>query len=99
MADRAEEKAKSAWAWNGRNHVYLVDGTEGCGFPLMRCVVLTSLATAMLRSVAVGPHHGKGTGETALFRGLIKTIPAGSVVVGDRWHCSYFAFAELRKHA
>ena len=118
MADRAEEKVKSAWTWNGRKHVYLVDGTEvsgpdtpenqaaypqsgnqaaGCGFPLMRCVVLTSFATAMVRSVAVGPHHGKGTGETALFRGLIATIPASSVVVGDRYHCSYFAFAELRK--
>ena len=118
MADRAEEKAKSAWTWNGRKHVYFVDGTEvsgpdtaenqdvypqsgnqaeGCGFPLMRCVVLTSFTTAMVRSVAIGPHHGKGTGETALFRGLIETIPAGSVVVGDRYHCSYFAFAELRK--
>ena len=70
---------------------------KGCGFPMMRIVVLVSLMTAMVRSVAVGPYRGKGTGESALFRELAEDIPPGSVVVGDRYYCSYFAFVELWK--
>lgn len=68
---------------------------EGCGFPMMRIVVLTSLITAMVRSVAVGPYSGKESGESALFRRLIETIPKGAVVVGDRYYCSYVAIATL----
>ena len=116
VADKAERGVKEHWKWNGRKHVYLVDGAEitgpdtidnqaeypqpdgqaeGCGFPMMRIVVLTSLITAMVRSVAVGPHSGKETGESALFRKVMKDIPKGSVVVGDRYYCSYFAICQL----
>ncbi|MCL2348296.1 MAG: hypothetical protein FWC50_08550, partial [Planctomycetaceae bacterium] len=52
----------------------------GCGFPMMRIVVLTSLITAMVRSVAVGPYSGKETGENALFRKVAEDIPRGSGV-------------------
>lgn len=118
VAHRSEQKAKKQWTWNGRKHVYLVDGAEvtgadtpenqevypqpdtqkeGCGFPMMRIVVLTSLITAMVRSVAVGPYSGKETGESALFRKVAEDIPKGSVVVGDRYYCSYFAIAMLMK--
>ena len=116
IADKAERGVKEHWKWNGREHVYLVDGAEitgpdtidnqteypqpdsqaeGCGFPMMRIVVLTSLITAMVRSVAVGPYSGKETGESALFRNVMDTIPKGSVVVGDRYYCSYFAICQL----
>ena len=115
-AQQSEQKAKQDWLWNGRKHVYLVDGTEvtgtdtpenqekypqpntqspGCGFPMMRIVVLTSLITAMVRSIAMGPYSGKETGESALFRQVAEDIPKGSVVVGDRYYCSYFAIAML----
>ena len=116
VADKAERGVKDRWKWNGRKHVYLVDGAEitgpdtaenqaeypqpdtqakGCGFPMMRIVVLTSLITAMVRSVAVGPYSGKETGESALFRKAMDTIARGSVVVGDRYYCSYFAICQL----
>ena len=116
VAHQSEQKAEKNWLWNGRKHVYLVDGAEvtgadtpenqaeypqpntqspGCGFPMMRIVVLTSLITAMVRSVATGPYSGKESGESALFRKVAKDIPEGSVVVGDRYYCAYFAMAML----
>ena len=36
----------------------------GLGFPLIRIVVLLTLATATLIDAAVGPCEGKDTGET-----------------------------------
>lgn len=118
VAEKSERKIKSSWTWNGRKHVYLVDGAEvtgadtpenqaaypqpdsqkeGCGFPMMRIVVLTSLITAMVRSFAVGPYCGKESGESALFRKTAEDIPKGSVVVGDRYYCSYFAICQLMR--
>jgi putative transposase len=40
----------------------------GVGFPILRMVVLLSLATAALCGLAMGPYKGKETGETALLR-------------------------------
>jgi hypothetical protein len=42
----------------------------GLGFPLIRLVVLPSLATAMVHDAAFGPFRGKGTGETSLLKGF-----------------------------
>jgi hypothetical protein len=119
VADKAEDNAKDEWKWNGRNNVFLVDGTtfngpdtaanqaaypqsssqaEGCGFPIMQCVMMTSLITAMVRTLAFGPCRGKGTGEGALFRKIAPELPKGSVVVGDRYYCSYFTIAILMQY-
>ena len=116
VCDKSEQKVQRNWTWNGRKHVYLVDGAEvtgadtpenqheypqpdsqkeGAGWPMMRIVVLTSLVTAMVRSVAVGPYSGKDTGESALFRKVSQNIPQGSVIVGDRYYCSYVAICQL----
>ena len=43
---------------------------EGLGFPILRGVALTSLATGMALALATGPYAGKETGETALLRTL-----------------------------
>ena len=40
----------------------------GVGFPIVRLVTLLSLASGMLRDVALGPYAGKEGHETALFR-------------------------------
>ena len=69
---------------------------KGVGFPLIRMVVLLSLATAMVHGMAMGPGQGKATGETALFRQLLDRLKSGDVVVGDRYFCSYFMIALLR---
>ena len=69
----------------------------GLGFPLIRMVVLLSLATAMVTGMAMGPYKGKETGETALLRELFHRLHAGDVVLADRYYCSYFMIALLRE--
>ncbi|MHB8861862.1 MAG: transposase [Pirellulaceae bacterium] len=70
---------------------------QGLGFPLIRMVVLLSLATALLTGMALGPYAGKETGETALFRGLLEQLPRGDIFVADRYLCSYFMIALARE--
>jgi|ERR1700723_1712840 len=67
----------------------------GLGFPLIRMVVLLSLATAMIGGMAMGPYAGKETGETALFRQLLQRLKPGDIVLADRYFCSYFMIALL----
>lgn len=69
----------------------------GLGFPLIRLVVLMSLATAMLNGMAMGPYAGKETGETALFRQLLDRLKPGDVLLADRYFCSYFMVALLQE--
>lgn len=68
---------------------------EGLGFPIARVVVLLSLATAMVQGMALGPYAGKETGETALLRELLDQLAPGSILLGDRYYCSYFMIALL----
>jgi hypothetical protein len=67
----------------------------GLGFPLARIVVLISLATGVVRDLAVGPYKGKDMGETALFRTLWDTLKPGEIVLGDRYFASFFGIAGL----
>ena len=67
----------------------------GLGFPLLRMVVLLSLATAAASGVAVGPCKGKRTGEPALLRTLLDRFQSGDVFLGDCGFCSYFMLALL----
>jgi putative transposase len=68
---------------------------KGLGFPMARLVLLSSLATAMVGGMALGPYQGKETGETALLRELFGQLQAGDIVLGDRYYCSYFMIALL----
>jgi len=68
----------------------------GLGFPLLRAVVLLSLATAACQGLALGPYQGKESGETALLRMLLSQLPAGSILVADRFYCTYFMVALLQ---
>ena len=65
----------------------------GTGFPIMRMVVLMSLATAGLLDMAYGPYKGKETGETALLRLLLDDVPPGTVLLADRYYCNYWLVA------
>lgn len=67
----------------------------GLGFPILRMVVLLSLATGALCGMAVGPHKGKETGEPALLRELLDRFQSGDVFLGDCAYCSYFLLALL----
>ena len=70
---------------------------EGIGFPIARMVVLLSLATAMVKAMAIGPYQGKETGETALLRELLEQFSAGDILLADCYYCSYFMIALLQE--
>jgi putative transposase len=70
---------------------------EGIGFPIARMVVLLSLATAMVKAMALGPYQGKETGETALLRELLEHFSAGDILLADSYYCSYFMIALLQE--
>jgi len=67
----------------------------GLGFPILRMVVLLSLATAALCGLAIGPYKGKETGDPALLRELLDRFHSGDVFLGDCCYCSYFLLALL----
>lgn len=69
----------------------------GLGFPIARLVALISLATGVVRELALGPYQGKETGETALFRTLWDRLEPGEIVLGDRFFCSFFGIAGLSR--
>jgi hypothetical protein len=69
----------------------------GLGFPILRFVVLFSLAVGTVLDAAMGPYKGKQTGETALFRGLHERLDKGDVLLADRYFCSYFEIALLQE--
>lgn len=70
---------------------------EGLGFPILRAVALTSLATGMVLSLAMGPYAGKETGETALFRSLFQHLQRGDLILADRYYGGWFMLALLRE--
>ena len=65
----------------------------GLGFPILRMMVVISLATAALCDLALAPYSGKRTGETSLLRSLLANFQGGDVVVGDRVCGNYFLIA------
>ena len=67
----------------------------GVGFPIIRVCAILSLATACVMDAAFGPHSGKETGETALFRELLGSFDPGDVAVFDRHYGSYMTLAML----
>ena len=69
----------------------------GLGFPILRAVALTSLATGMVLALATGPYAGKETGETALFRTLFDKLRRGDLVLSDRYYGGWFMLALLRE--
>lgn len=56
---------------------------DGLGFPQVRIVVTTSLATGCILHYNTGPVEGKKTGEVTLFREKHADFTVGDVVVGD----------------
>jgi hypothetical protein len=68
----------------------------GCGFPLMRLVVLFSLAVGTVLDAAFSPHRGQGTGELSLWRTLEHGLQAGDVLLADRGFCCFWTLAQAQ---
>jgi hypothetical protein len=67
----------------------------GVGFPIARMVVLFCVATGAVLEMAIGPHRGKKTGETSLFRTLWDSLEGDDIVLADRCYCSFADIAML----
>jgi hypothetical protein len=69
----------------------------GVGFPLLRVVVVFSLAVGTVLDAAVGRFQGKGHGEASLFRTLAGVLRRGDVLLGDRLYASYWEIARAQQ--
>lgn len=63
---------------------------KGCGFPIMRCVMMFCLATGAALDVAMAPYRGKQTGENSLLQMLIGLLYPGDILLADRYYASYW---------
>lgn len=68
----------------------------GLGFPMLRFVVLLSLAVGTALECAIGPCRGKKTGEQSLFRQMWDALESGDIVLGDRLYDAYRDIAMLK---
>jgi hypothetical protein len=64
----------------------------GLGFPILRYVVLLSLAVGTALECAIGPCRGKHSGEQSLFRQTWDALRSGDIVLGD---CLYDAYRDI----
>lgn len=69
----------------------------GCGFPIMRALVLFSLAVGTVIEAAISPYSGKLTGENSLLRTLHCALKEGDVLVLDRYFSGWFDIALLQR--
>ena len=69
----------------------------GLGFPLVRFVVIFSLAVGTVLDAAFCPYQGKENSELALLRQMHDGLDENDVVLGDRYFCSFFEIAELQR--
>jgi hypothetical protein len=67
----------------------------GCGFPIMRVVVLFALSTGTVLEAAMGKYRGKLTAEVSLFREVDQIIGKDDVFLADRAYASWFDMARL----
>jgi hypothetical protein len=65
----------------------------GVGFPIMRVVVIFSLAVGTVLEAAFNPYQGKETGETAMLRTLMYSLQRGDLLLGDRYYANYWLIA------
>ena len=62
---------------------------EGCGFPIMRCVMLFCLSTGAALDVAMAAYRGKKTGELSLLQSLLDLLLPGDILLADRYYASF----------
>jgi hypothetical protein len=59
-------------------------------FPILRLVVVFSLAVGTVLEAALGPCQGKDSGELSLFRQLQEQFQRGDVLLADRLYDTYW---------
>lgn len=62
---------------------------KGCGFPIVRCVMIFCLATGAALDVAMAPYRGKKTGENSLLQSIIELLFPGDILLADRYYATF----------
>jgi len=88
MADTPENQAEYPQRRNQK---------AGVGFPILRFVVLLSLAVGTTLDCAIGACRGKNTGEQSLFRKTWDSLESGDIVLADRLYDCYRDIALLKE--
>ncbi|MBT5017391.1 MAG: hypothetical protein HON04_01455, partial [Planctomicrobium sp.] len=65
----------------------------GSHYPLVRILVVFSLSVGTVLDAAISPYKGKGTGETAMLRGLADLFSPEDILMGDRYYSGYWDIA------
>jgi hypothetical protein len=69
---------------------------EGIGLPIMRLIVIFSLATGVVLNYAMDAIRGVGTGEPSLLRRVLDSIlEPGNILLGDCCYHSFFLLVDL----
>ena len=77
---------------NQRRYPQPASQEPGCGFPVLKFVVLFSLASGALRNVILGSLHHH---DLRLLRGLWDQLKKGDILLGDRAYGEYTTLAGL----
>lgn len=86
MADSAENQAA---------YPQLSSQAAGCGFPIVRMVVLFALSSGVVLDMALGRYKGKLTHEVSLFRQIDQIIGENDVFLADRASAGWFEMARV----
>jgi len=62
---------------------------KGCGFPIMRCVMLFCLSTGAVLDIAMGRYRGKKTGENSLLQEINHLLFPGDILLADRYYATF----------
>ena len=65
----------------------------GLGYPMMRLLLVFSMATGMVCNACFGPCAGKETAELALLRQILDSFSPEDILLADRFFCSFFMIA------
>jgi hypothetical protein len=68
----------------------------GVGFPILRFVVVFSLAVGTVLDATLAPYKGKQTGETHMLWHLLDKMQRGDLLVGDRCYATYWLLAKAQ---
>lgn len=80
---------------NQTEYPQLSSQARGCGFPIVRVVVLFALSTGVVLDMALGRYKGKLTHEVSLFRQIDEMIEETDVFLSDRAFAGWFEMARI----
>jgi hypothetical protein len=83
---------------NQREYPQSKSQKRGVGFPILRVVMIFSLAVGVAREIALGKYSGKQVGESSLLRTLLSTVLPGEILLADCYYATYWLLAMAWKN-